>query len=121
WFLPGGEVTALVRLVEVDDVGVGLLDPAARGPPDLPGERREAGRNRDRRGSLAGRPGIFLPFFPVGARSRRPGACQPIQGDVVDDVFWGEAARGLPPREGAGDLLVAVGIVIDHPRRQRDG
>src|SRR6476469_7586899 len=54
-FLPSGEVTALVHLVEVDDVGVRLLDPAARGPPDLPGERREADWNRDRRWSLAGR------------------------------------------------------------------
>src|SRR4029450_2998528 len=47
-FLPRGEVTALVHLVEVDgDVGVSPLDPAARGTPDLPGERREADRNRD--------------------------------------------------------------------------
>src|SRR5580693_2354992 len=118
---PGGEVTALVHLVEVDDVGVRLLDPAARGPPDLAGERREADRNRDRRGSLTGRTSIFLSFFPVRARSRRPGACQPVQGDVVDDVVPGEIARRLPAGKTAGDLQVAVRIVIDHPRRQRDG
>ena len=35
--LPGGEVSALIHLVEVDDIGVRLLDPAARGPPDLSG------------------------------------------------------------------------------------
>src|SRR5439155_23595178 len=51
---PGGEVTTLVHLVEVDDVVVGLLDPAARGPPDLARERSEADRDRDRRGCLAG-------------------------------------------------------------------
>ncbi len=39
---PGGEVPALVDLVEVGDVGVRLLDPAARGLPDLAGERGEA-------------------------------------------------------------------------------
>ena len=53
--LPGGEVAALVDLVEVGEVGVGLLDPAARGPEDLAGERGEADRDRDRRRSLAGR------------------------------------------------------------------
>ena len=53
--LPGGEVTALVDLVEVGDVGVGVLDPAARGPPDLAGEGGEADRERDLRRSLAGR------------------------------------------------------------------
>src|SRR5262249_36538139 len=102
-------------------VGVGLLDPAARRPPDFPGEGREADRNRDWRGSLAGRTSVFLSFFPVRARSRRPGAGQPIQRDVVDDAFPGEIARRLSAGKTAGYLLVAVGIVIDHPRRQRDG
>ena len=37
--LPRGEVAAPVGLVEVDDVGVELLGPAARGPEDLAGER----------------------------------------------------------------------------------
>ena len=41
---PGGEVSAPVDLVEVGEVGVRLLDPAARGPPDLAGERGEADR-----------------------------------------------------------------------------
>src|ERR671917_494002 len=52
--LPRGEVTALVDLVEVGDVGVGVLDPAARGPPDLAGEGGEAHRQRDFRRSLGG-------------------------------------------------------------------
>src|SRR5258708_4065122 len=72
--LPGGEVTALVHLVEVGDVGVGLLDPATRSPPDLPRERGEADRDRDRRGSLAGRTSLFLSFLPVRAGRRGPGA-----------------------------------------------
>jgi hypothetical protein len=35
---PGGEVASSAGLVEVDEVGVGLLDPAARGREDLAGE-----------------------------------------------------------------------------------
>ena len=48
-------MAALVDLVEVGEVGVARLDPAARGPEDLAGERGEADRERDRRRSLAGR------------------------------------------------------------------
>jgi hypothetical protein len=51
--LPRSEVAAPIDLVEVRDVGVGLLDPAARGSPDLAGKRREADRDRNRRWSLA--------------------------------------------------------------------
>src|SRR5215203_2576443 len=40
---PGREVAAPVDLVEVGEVGVRILGPAARGPPDLAGEGREAG------------------------------------------------------------------------------
>jgi hypothetical protein len=44
-------VSALVDLVEVADVGVDRIDPAARGSPDLAGEGGEADRNRDLRSS----------------------------------------------------------------------
>ena len=72
--LPGGEVAAPVDLVEVDEVGVGLLDPAARGPEDLAGERGEADRERDRRRSLAGRgawPGLVRSPSTTGPPRRR--------------------------------------------------
>src|SRR4029078_8941294 len=46
--LPGGEVAAPLGLVEVSDVRITRLDPAARRPRDLTGERREP--ERDRRG-----------------------------------------------------------------------
>src|SRR5262249_28483126 len=88
-FFPRWEVAPLVHLVEVDGVGVRPLDPATRRPPDLPGERREADRNRDRRGRLAGCTSVFLSFLPVRTRRRGPGSGQPIQRDVVDDVFLG--------------------------------
>src|SRR5688500_6661145 len=54
-FLPRREVTAPLDLVEVDDVGVRVLDPAARSAPDLAGEGGETDRNLDRRRRLAGR------------------------------------------------------------------
>jgi hypothetical protein len=43
--LPGGEVAASVDLVEVGEAGVDHLNPAARGSPELAGERREADGN----------------------------------------------------------------------------
>src|SRR5512134_1761343 len=65
-FFPGGEVAALVDLVEVGEAGVDRLNPAARGSPDLAGERREADGNRDRRRSLGGiRRGQELSELPV--------------------------------------------------------
>src|SRR5262249_2629632 len=51
--LPGGEVAAPLDLVEVDERGVGRLDPAARRPEDLAGKGGEADRDRDARGRLA--------------------------------------------------------------------
>src|SRR5919112_2094205 len=68
---PGGEVAAPVGLVEVGEVGVRLLGPAARGPPDLPGERGEPDRDRNFRRSLGDRGGgsigpVGLPVGPGG-------------------------------------------------------
>src|SRR5687768_3155088 len=51
-FLPRCEVSTAVDLVEVGEPGVNRLNPAARGSPDLAGERREADGNFDRRRSL---------------------------------------------------------------------
>src|SRR5437763_15918771 len=67
--LPGGEVPALVDLVEVDDVRIRLLDPAARRPPDLAGERRESDRDPNLRWRrLAGPGGVRSVGLPI-----RPG------------------------------------------------
>src|SRR4029077_11630578 len=67
--LPRREVAALLDLVEVGERGVGLLDPAARGRDDLPRERGESDRNRDRRRRLTGRTscGFSPPSLPAGA------------------------------------------------------
>src|SRR4051794_23456248 len=113
--LPGREVSALVDLVEVDDVGVARLDPAAWCPPDLARERREA--ERDRRGwqRLSARGGIGPVRLPVRPGRRRAGAGQPVERDVVEDLVAREVARGPPVDKGARDLAVGVRVVVDHP------
>src|SRR3712207_1572130 len=120
---PGGEVAAPVDRVEVGEGTVRLLDPAARGRPDLVREGSEAHRDRDFGRSLGSRGrdsggSVALPVRPGG---RGPGARQPVQRDVVEDVVPGEIARRLPRGEGAGHLVVAVGVVVEHPGRQGDG
>src|SRR5437764_15137684 len=52
---PSCEVAALVDGVEVDDDRIARLDPAARRPPDLAWERRQAERDRPPRQGLFGR------------------------------------------------------------------
>src|SRR5215218_9110052 len=120
---PSGEVSAPIDLVEVGEVGVAPFGPAARGTPDLVGEGGEADRNRDLRRSLAGRLGCGheLSELPVPSGGRGAGARQPVQRDVVDDVLAREVAYGLPVDEGAGDLVVAVGVVVEQPGGQGDG
>src|SRR5215469_7952643 len=118
--LPGREVAALADLVEVDDVGVELLDPAARGPEDLAGECGEADREFDLRRSLPRRESLGSSALPVRSGGRGPGARQPVQRGVVKDVVPGGIARGLAAGKRAGDLVIAVGVVVEHPGRQRD-
>src|SRR5437763_6608011 len=120
--LPRGEVATPVDLVEVDDVRIRRLDPAARRAPDLARERREAERDRRRRQRfLAGSRRVWPVGLPVRPRGRRAGAGQPVGGDVVEDVVAGEVARRLVVNEGVRDLVVGVRVVVDHPRRECDG
>ena len=114
-------MAALVDLVEVGEVRVRLLDPAARSPPDLAGEGREANRDRRRRQSLTGRGRrVRSVGFPVRPGCGGAGASQPVQRDVVEDVVSGQVARGLAVDEGARDLVVGVRIVVGHPGRECD-
>src|SRR5215469_10218011 len=84
--LPGGEVAAPVDLVEVRQGGVRQLDPAARGPEYLAGERGEADRELDLRRSLSGRKGLGPSVLPVRPGRRGPGAREPVHRDVVEHV-----------------------------------
>ncbi len=116
-------MAAPVDLVGVGEARVDRLGPAARGSPDLAGERREADGNRDRRTSLAGRTGCgeSLSELPVPPGGRGDGARQPLQRDVVDDALPGETADGLAVDERVGDLVVAVGVMVEQPGREPDG
>src|SRR5918997_904738 len=117
--LPGGEVAALVDLVEVGEAGVLRLDPAPGRRPDLAGERREAYRHGDRRRSLAARKrcGQRSCVLPVRSGRRDAGARQPVQRDVVDDRLPGETAHGLAVDKRAGDFVVAIRVVVEQPGR----
>ena len=61
------------------------------------------------------------PKFPVPPGGRGACARQPVQRDVVDDAVPGETAYGLAVDERAGDLVVAVRVVVAHPGSQPDG
>src|ERR1700722_3578660 len=69
---PGGEVAALMGLIEGGEAGVGLLDPGARGLEDLAGERGEADRDRDLRRRVAGLASVVSPALPVLPGRRGP-------------------------------------------------
>src|SRR5256885_11444128 len=115
--LPGCEVTALVDLVEVNEVRIDLLGPAARRLEDLAGEDGERHRQRQFRRRLPGRKRSkdALCLLPVESRRRCRGARQPVQRDVVDDPVAGQAARRLAVDDRVRDFRVTVRGGVEHP------
>ena len=111
--LPGREVTALVELVVVDELGIRLLRPAPRGLIELVGKGAHGDRDGDalrrEEGELA---------LPVEARRRDRRVRQPVERDVVEDVV-ARQALGLPV-EDARDERVAARVVVEHPGGQAD-
>src|SRR5215216_4235686 len=108
--LPGGEVTAPVDLVEVDEVGVGLLGPASRRLVLLAGEDRYG--NRDLHSLGVEEAALVL---PVEARSGDPGVRQPVERDVVEDLVTRQLARlalGALQRLGNRHGGLALGVVV---------
>src|SRR4029453_5068249 len=85
------------------------------------GKGAEGDRDPNRRRNLASAANAGLEALPVRAGGRDAGTGQPVERDVVEDVLAGEVACGRSAEEGAGDLVVAVGVVIEHPGRQGDG
>src|SRR5687767_6464828 len=115
-------MSAAVDLLEVSEAGVDRLDPAPRRRPDFARERREADGDRDRWRNRAGRAGggQELSKLPIPPCGRGAGASQPVERDVVDDGLPGEPARGPAVDERAGDLVVAVGVMVEQPGREPD-
>src|SRR4051794_16090649 len=118
--LPGCEVASAVHLVEVDGGGIRALDPAAGTPPDLVREGGERDRDGHVRNALVCRARLTLGALPVGPARGGAGTGEPVQRDVVEDLVPREVARGPPVHEGAGDLVVAVGVVVGHPGGEGD-
>ena len=82
-------MAALVDFVEIGEARVDRLAQLAGGP-DLAGERREADGNRDRRRGWPLRASGQRPCASQYDRAAdAPGAGQPVQRDVVEDVCPG--------------------------------
>src|SRR3954452_6533760 len=107
---PGGEVAAAVDFVEVDEVGVGPLGPAARRLILLAGEDGHGHRDRD-----ALRVEEAALVLPVEARRRDARLRQPVERDVVEDLVTRQLARGtrrpVQRRDHCRGRL-AVGVVV---------
>ena len=113
-------MAALVDFVEVDEVGVGLLCPAARRLILLAG--KDGDGNRDGH-ALHVEKATFV--LPVKARRRDPRVRQPVQRDVVEDLVTRQFARGargsVQSRDDCrGGLAVGV-VVVEKPGGQADG
>src|SRR6266550_876304 len=99
--LPGGEVVAPVDLVEVHELGVGLLGPAARALVQLLGEDAHGGRDGDALDVEEAE--LVLPVETTRGDSR---VREPGEGDVVEDLVSCEIAYGVA-FESPHDVLVA--------------
>jgi hypothetical protein len=113
--LPGGEVVAVVDFVEVDEVGVGLLGPGPRCLIEL--VREDAHRCRDGGALDVEEAEVVL---PVQATRGHPGVRDPGERDVVEDLLTRQVAYRVTCK-GPCDVLVAAGVVVEHPGREGDG
>ena len=89
-------MTPPVELVEVDELRVGSLRPAAWCLISL--AREDAHRSRDRDVLYAEKADLVL---PVKASRRNAAVRQPVQRDVVQDVVPGDSAERLAVYDGA--------------------
>ena len=105
-----------VELVEVDELRVGPLSPAAWCLIALP--REDAYRSGDRDVLYTEKADLVL---PVKASRRNAAVRQPVQGDVVQDVVPCDSAERLAVHDGARELSLAPGVVVEHPGRQAEG
>src|SRR3984893_2345400 len=90
-FLPRGEVSALVDLVEVDQVAIGAPGPCLRGSVDVVRKYRDGHRQRDLGGLLRARTNdaASRTVLPVQPPRRGCAIRQPIERNVVQHVVFG--------------------------------
>jgi len=114
--LPGREVPAPIDLVEVDEVGVCALGPASRGLVELLREHGQRGRNGHALGVEEA-----IRVFVVQTSGGHPRVRQPRERDVVEHLIPRQVTDGLSGDEGAGDVQVALGVVVRDPGGQPGG
>src|SRR5439155_12280259 len=113
--LPGGEVVALVDLVEVDEVGVGLLGPATGRLIELVREHADSGWDLDVLDVEEAER-----VLPVKTSRGHSGVRHPGERDVVEDLVSREVADRVS-FEGPDDVLVTARVVVEHPGGEGDG
>src|SRR5713101_3485651 len=88
--LPLRKVTALIGLMEINELVITTLSPASWRTADLAGKDRYGSRDRDVHGVEV--VGVILPVQLCG---RRPGVRQPVERDVVKHFIFCECLLGL--------------------------
>src|SRR5262249_3241051 len=101
---PRGEVSALVDLVEVDQVAIGPPGPCLRGSIALPRKAHDGHRERDRGRPLRGRKSwAASASLPVEPAPRGRVVRQPVQRDVVEHLVWGFFGIAAAVRQRSDD------------------
>src|SRR5215213_4436775 len=113
WLLPRGEVAAAVERVEVDEVWIRALRPAARSRVDLIGEDTDGSRDRHVLGCEKGKLAL-----PIETSGRNSGVREPVERDVVEDVISREAL-GRTIKDTRDERLTRR-VVVEHPGCQAD-
>jgi hypothetical protein len=111
-------VAASFGFVEVDQVVVGLLGPAARRGDVLLREHGDRGREGNVGGGVEVRAGHGL--LPVQPGRERRGVGEPVQRGVVEPVVAGDGAVGVSDEEPS-EVLVGGGALVQEPGGEADG
>jgi hypothetical protein len=111
-------VAALFGLVEVDQVVVRILGPAARRVDILLREHRDCRREGDVGGGVE----VSASYgqLPVQPRRGRRRVGEPVKRGVVEPVVACDGAVGLSGKE-LGEVLVGARVVVKEPGREADG
>src|SRR5262249_51175506 len=116
--LPRREVSTLVELVVIDELGIRPLCPTPRGLVDFVWKRAHSHRDGDvfdvEKAYLRGQS-----VFPIETSRRYRRVRQPVERDVVEDII-SRQAFGLSVKH-ARDKRKTGGVVVEYPRRQADG
>ena len=105
-------MAASFGFVEVDQVVVRLLGPAARRVDVLLGKHRDCGREGEVGGGVE--VSVSLGLLPVQPRRGRAGVGEPVERGVVEPVVARDGAEGVPGKQ-QGEVLVGGRVVVKEP------